>query len=686
MAVHNLRARPAAMSDVFYLILRRMRFPFILLVSVYSVCVAGFAMIPGTDAAGNPTSPMTLFEAFYVVSYTATTIGFGEVPQPFNAGQRLWMTLTIYVAVAAWTYSLLNVLALLQDRGFQNAMRTARFSRLIYSLREPFYIVCGAGETGRLLCHGLDHLNLRFVVVDTQEDRLAQMRMEDFSVDNPMIAADASQPTIIPQAGLMNPHCRGVVALTDDDTTNQAIAVSVRLLNPRVPVLARLRDSDTETHIGVFGGDIVVNPFQRFAERLADAISTPERYRLRGLLTGLPGEPIRHIAQPPSGHWIVCGYGRFGHAVTTRLREIGMDVSVVDTLHVAEGEVDVRGSGSNSEDLKAAGIDRAVGLVTGHFSDTRNLSIAVTARAMKRDVFVVNRQNQLANGPLFDAFDSDLVMVPSKIVAQEFIARITTPLLNRFLRLMPQHNEADCRRIYDRLAALDVGRNPEVWDCTVSALNTPALADAISKGHEVTLAHLLANPWARDRRMKLLVLLIRRGNMNLQLPDESTVLELGDKLLIAGNPETKGMVETTLLNPNVLHYVLTGRESNGGYFWRWLTRDNPPRVVPLPPPIGDGEDLDRLFDEDFIEDDDLLAVGPRDLPAAEVETVGSGQADGGADQGDNDPEAEVTTGQPPVVAAPRSRTDKKALRQLKKQKAAEAMRRAAEEKNGDQAG
>ena len=31
---------------------------------------------------------MTLFDAFYFMSYTATTIGFGELPWPFTTAQR----------------------------------------------------------------------------------------------------------------------------------------------------------------------------------------------------------------------------------------------------------------------------------------------------------------------------------------------------------------------------------------------------------------------------------------------------------------------------------------------------------------------------------------------------------------------------------------------------------------------
>ncbi len=582
MPSRTTQRRSAMMSDVFFLILRRMRFPLLLVIGVYTICTAGLAMIPGTDANGNPTAPLTVFEAFYVVSYTSTTIGFGEVPHPYNAAQRMWMTFTIYVSVAAWTYSLFNVIALLQDQGFQSAVRISRFNRRVSQIREQFYIVCGLGETGRLVCHGLDHLGLRFVAIELDADRVQQMRLDDFAVDPPIAQADASEPRILETSGLRNPQCKGVVALTDDDATNQAIAVSTRLLQPRVPVLARIRNVETETHIGVFGGDVVINPVERFSEYQSSAVAFPNRYRLREIFTGLPGEPLATITQPPSGHWIVCGYGRFGTMVTEAMREAGMSVSVIDMAHYDEGGVDVRGTGTNSEDLKAAGIERAVGLVTANDSDTKNLAIAVTARALNHRLYIVNRQNQLGNTDLFKAFHQDLLMVPSRIVAEEFIARITTPLMNRFLRLIPQHNEAQCAEIYDQMASLDPGRHPEVWDLAITSSRAAALWQLVQTGGRFTVGHLRADPFDRGRRLSLMVLLVRRGNKNIQLPPDDFVLAPDDRILLAGSPRAKRRLEVVLHNDNALTYVLTGRESNGGHLWRWLTRNNPRPIVPLP--------------------------------------------------------------------------------------------------------
>jgi hypothetical protein len=61
---------------------------------------------------------MSIFHAFYVMSYTATTIGFGEIPNPFTDAQRLWVTFAIYLSVLGWAYALGSVIALVNDATF----------------------------------------------------------------------------------------------------------------------------------------------------------------------------------------------------------------------------------------------------------------------------------------------------------------------------------------------------------------------------------------------------------------------------------------------------------------------------------------------------------------------------------------------------------------------------------------
>ena len=114
----------ALQSATIFLVMRRMRAPLIVLIVVFSISVLGLALIPGVDPDGN-VAQMTLFDAFYVISYTATTIGFGELPWPFTVAQRLWLTISIYLSVIGWAYAIGSVLTLLGDSGFRRGARPA---------------------------------------------------------------------------------------------------------------------------------------------------------------------------------------------------------------------------------------------------------------------------------------------------------------------------------------------------------------------------------------------------------------------------------------------------------------------------------------------------------------------------------------------------------------------------------
>ena len=63
------------MSIVFYLLLRRLRLPLLVLVGVYAISILGFVLIPGQDNHGNVWD-MSFFHAFYFVSFMGSTIGF----------------------------------------------------------------------------------------------------------------------------------------------------------------------------------------------------------------------------------------------------------------------------------------------------------------------------------------------------------------------------------------------------------------------------------------------------------------------------------------------------------------------------------------------------------------------------------------------------------------------------------
>jgi voltage-gated potassium channel len=104
------------LNNIIFLILRRMRAPLIAVIASFGIAVAGLTMMPGIEINGE-ISHLTLFDAFYVISYTATTIGFGEIPHEYSRQQRLWMTLSIYMTVIPWFYAIGKIISLFQDVG-----------------------------------------------------------------------------------------------------------------------------------------------------------------------------------------------------------------------------------------------------------------------------------------------------------------------------------------------------------------------------------------------------------------------------------------------------------------------------------------------------------------------------------------------------------------------------------------
>lgn len=553
-------------NNTFFLVLRRMRAPIIGLIVIYAISVFGLTLVPGITADGKPAPPLSFFHAFYFISYTATTIGFGEIPNAFSDAQRMWVIVCIYLSVVGWSYSVITLIGLLQDKGFQNTLTTSRFTRRVRRLKEPFYLVCGCGETGNLICRNFDRLGQAFVVLEKDELRVEELDLQDFKTDTPALAADASQPNNLLLAGLQHPKCRGVLAVTNDEQCNLAIAIAVRLLAPKLPIIARAHSPSVAANMASFGTEHIINPFERFAEHLALAVAAPDRFRLIELLTSLPESPMPQSHRPPRGHWILCGYGRFGQAVAGHLQAADIALTIIDPTAKAPDQRIV-GDGTEARTLLEAGIRSAVGIIAGSDNDVNNLSIAVTATEIKPDLFVVARQNLAAHSALFQAYGAEFAMVPSHIVAHESIAILTTPLLARFLAQLQNCDEHWCHGLVDRLQNLNEGLTPSVWAIRLNASEAPAAWLALMRGRRFNLGEILNRPNEDEPTLAAVPLLVDRNERIHLLPDADFPLEAGDHLLFASSLAVLGKLRLTLQYAHELDYVLDGSSSSGSWLW-----------------------------------------------------------------------------------------------------------------------
>ncbi len=551
-----------------------MRRPLITLLLTYSISILGLVLIPGQDAQGNIWH-MDFFHAFYFVSYMSTTIGFGEIPYAFNDAQRLWVTISMYASVIAWLYAIGTILTLIQNKNFQHALAKYKLIRQIRKLREPFYLICGYGETGSGLARALTDMGHHVVVVEIDSFRSNMVMLDNLRDDVPALNGDAQKPVHLQDAGLQNPLCQAVVAVTNDNEVNLKIAITSKLLHPDINVICRADSHDIEKNMASFDTNYIVDPFDTFAAYLATSFQAPCLYLLHAWLFSSSDEdnPEDPIYPPIKHHWIVCGFGRFGKAVYKRLKQEGIETIVIEaTPDITETPEEgvIKGRGTEADTLIQARIETASGLIAGTNNDANNLSIVVTARQLNPDLFVIVRQNHSDNSSIIKAVNADMVMHPSKIVTDKICALLGTPMLYKFVSLAYyQDNEWACQ-LTSRIAALDGNQIPQKHEIAINNVQAIAVSQALGRGENVILGDILRDPWGRESELNCIVLLMERNKELILLPSRETEIKPDDRFLFCADRYGFTRLSWNLQHENILNYIQTGHTGIQNRVWQFL--------------------------------------------------------------------------------------------------------------------
>ena len=562
-------------NNLFTLIFRRMRLPLAALISVYAVSVLVFTLIPGVDDQGNPWK-MSFFHAFYFVSFMGSTIGFGEIPYAFTDAQRLWTTVTIYASVIAWLYAIGTMLSLVQSQLFRRAVSEQRFRRKIKRLKEPFYIICGFGDTGQSLVNSMFHNDQRAVVIDNEQARLDLIDTQDWEFSLPALMGNADDSNNLAKAGIHLDNCKGVIAMTQNDNTNLQIALSAKILEPNIKVICRAQTLDAQRNMESFGTDLVVNPYETFAEDFVLAMEKPSMYLLERWITAPTDTPLIDPVFPPKGHWILCGFGRFGKAMYRRLLVMGNPVTVVEAkpnwTHPPKNTI--VGRGTEAETLEAAKVHNAVGIIAGTNHDVNNLSILLTAEELNPKIFTILRQELAVNQHLSNAMDPDLLVDHTRIITSRILENLTTPLTGHFLRAARSKPEQWASVLVSRIIALLDDEVPTTWVLSVRKDKTPAVWDQLRNNQDVLLGDLMRSTTNHLVNLPCIPLLLQRRRKLHLLPDEAMPLKFGDRILFCGRDRARNRMNLISSTQEKLHFSQTGESRSDGWLWNLLFDPN----------------------------------------------------------------------------------------------------------------
>lgn len=565
-------ASASDLDRVTMIVLRHLRKPFFVIVLVYAIGIIGMALIPGRDAAGN-TEYMNLFHAFYFFTYTATTTGFGEIPHEFSDEQRLWAIVCLYTGAFAWFYAIGAIIRLFQNPNFISAVNERGFARIVQRITEPYYIICGFGDTGSLLARGLSDHHLGGVVIDQDPERIKALALRDYTVKMPGLCADAGVPKHLVDAGVQNSNCRAVIVLINDEDVVLKIAVMAKFLNPEVRVICRVTSPRHKEHLSTLKGVTVVDAFEIFAQLLSMAIANPALHNLNSWLVGARGVRLGSPLDVPTGDWIICGYGRMGHWLNRYLTDAGIRTVIIDP-DVEDEPDDARVIRAHADRavLQEAGIEHVAGVVACTDSDSGNLSILLNTQALNPDAFAVARQNSHANQLAFDAARADLTLQASLTTARRVLKLLISPLIQALIDHLRDADLESTNRVVRRLQSAVGDEVPHLWRLNVCREETAAAHELLETGQDVTFGDLMRDPNRSQESLSCVALMVERRGEYMMLPAAGDRIEAGDEIVFCGTGRSEHLVLSTANNPYTLHYLVTGTELPRGYFFGWLSR------------------------------------------------------------------------------------------------------------------
>ncbi len=240
-------------------------------------------------------------------------------------------------------------------------------------------------------------------------------------------------------------------------------------------------------------------------------LATVAEFFVSGQLSGVLEERrIEKMIDSFSDHYIVCGFGRVGRQVARDLHAGGGSFVVIDPnpanrdAALAIGAPLIESEAADDEILMQAGIERARAVIACVDSDAENIFIALTARELRSDIFIIARASAEDSEKKLLRAGADRVISPYKTSGAE-MARVA---------LRPQ-----------------VGGALDVADYRVEEIEVSPECEGVGRS--------IAEVTGPAR-----VVAVRHPDGELETqPSAQTVLQSGDMIVAMGSPDAVERLE-----------------------------------------------------------------------------------------------------------------------------------------------
>ncbi|MCA9434658.1 MAG: potassium channel protein [Candidatus Omnitrophica bacterium] len=210
----------------------------------------------------------SFIDSVYMVIITIYGVGYGEVKPVDTPGLRLYTIVVIVVGTGAILYFIGGFVQMVMEGQINQALGARKKTKGIESLKDHA-IICGYGRMGQILARELHATKHPFVIVDNNEERMAQAEAMGFLV----VQGDAAEEESLKHAGVE--RATSLATVLPNDAVNVFITLTARNLNKDLTIYARGEIPSTEAKLLQAGANQVVLPATIGGHRLAHMIVRP---------------------------------------------------------------------------------------------------------------------------------------------------------------------------------------------------------------------------------------------------------------------------------------------------------------------------------------------------------------------------------------------------------------------------
>lgn len=229
---------------------------FILLL-VLSVGTAGYMLIEGWH----------FLDALYMTVITISTVGYKEVWE-LSDGGRIFTLFIIFSGMGIIAYLLSMFAQAMVDLRVTSILERRKLDKTIHAMNDH-YIICGYGRLGRIICRELKAGRIPMVVIEHKAEALDALEAELI----PYLRNDATSEEALVEAGIH--RAKGLISVVASDADNLFITMSARGLNPRIYILVRADEEQSEKKLLRAGANRVVMPYFIGGHKMAQTIVKP---------------------------------------------------------------------------------------------------------------------------------------------------------------------------------------------------------------------------------------------------------------------------------------------------------------------------------------------------------------------------------------------------------------------------